>query len=227
MAVQNQEPQCLFLCHHGRMLPRWTEAFQTGKAGKVETARAKTAAAKVNLVWLRLEQGAPLPVQIERLGSQFGQTPCIVLSDRPTDEEALAAFSAGARGYCNTHAAAPLLIQIAAVVLQGGLWIGEPLMQRLISATSRIRATSGGSGGSGGSVGSSGELSAWSKNLTEREKEVASTLARGSSNKEIARALGITERTVKAHVGAILDKLQVRDRLQLSLIVNGRTPESG
>jgi len=200
------------------MLPRWTEAFRAGKAGKPETVRAKADAAKVSLVWLRLEQGVPLLSQIERLGPQFGQTPCIVLSDRPTDEEALAAFSAGARGYCNTHAAAKLLIQIASVVVQGGLWIGEPLMQRLISATSRIQAASGGSGG-GSSV--------WSKNLTEREKEVASTLARGSSNKEIANALGITERTVKAHVGAILDKLQVRDRLQLSLIVNGRTSESG
>ncbi len=217
MAVRNQEPQCLFLCLQGRMLPRWIEAFRTGKAGKLDTARAKADAAKVSLVWLRLEQGVPLQVQLERLGPQFGQTPCIVLSDRPTDEEALAAFSAGARGYCNTHAAAQLLVQIASVVLQGGLWIGEPLMQRLIGATSRIQTTSGASGG---------EPGAWSKNLTEREKEVASTLARGSSNKEIAKALGITERTVKAHVGAILDKLQVRDRLQLSLIVNGRTSES-
>jgi len=212
MAVGNQGPQFLFLCHHGRMLPRWTEAFQTGKVGKVETARAKAEAAKVALVWLRLEQDVSLQVQLERVGAQFGQTPCIVLSDRPTDEEALAAFAAGVRGYCNTHSAAQLLIQVASVVLQGGLWIGEPLMQRLISATSRIQAVSGGSG-------------SWSKNLTEREKEVAITLARGSSNKEIARALGITERTVKAHVGAILDKLQVRDRLQLSLIVNGRSSE--
>lgn len=217
MAVGNKEPQCLFLCSYGRMLPRWTEAFQTGKAGKLETERPKTEAAKVNLVWLRLEQGVPLPVQIERLGLQFGQTPCIVLSDRPTDEEALAAFAAGVRGYCNTHAAAQLLIQISSVVLQGGLWIGEPLMQRLITATSRIQA---------GSSGAGGEIDGWSKNLTEREKQVASTLARGSSNKEIAKALGITERTVKAHVGAILDKLQVRDRLQLSLIVNGRISET-
>ena len=215
MAVGNQEPQFLFLCHRGRMLPRWTEAFQTGKVGKVGTARAQAEAAKVALVWLRLEQDVSLQVQLERVRAQFGQTPCIVLSDRPADEEALAAFAAGVRGYCNTHSAAQLLIQVASVVLQGGLWIGEPLMQRLISATSRIQAASSGSGG--------GDSGSWAKNLTEREKEVASTLARGSSNKEIARALGITERTVKAHVGAILDKLQVRDRLQLSLIVNGRS----
>ena len=107
------------------------------------------------------------------------------------------------------------MTQVASVVLQGGLWIGEPLMQRLVSATSRIQAASG--------PIDLPEVETWSKNLTGREKEVAVTLARGSSNKEIARILGITERTVKAHVGAILEKLGVRDRLQLSLIVNGRT----
>jgi two-component system nitrate/nitrite response regulator NarL len=214
MAVENkeQETKCLFLCNHGRMLPRWTEAFRTGRAGKPQTASAKAEAAQVNLVWLRLGQGVSLSVQFERLGSQFGQAPCVVLSDQPTDEEALAAFADAARGYCNTHANAQLLVQIASVVLQGGLWIGEPLMQRLIGATSRIQAASRGEGDE-----------EWSKNLTEREKEVASTLAKGASNKEIASALNITERTVKAHITAILEKLQVRDRLQLSLIVNRLT----
>ena len=65
----------------------------------------------------------------------------------------------------------------------------------------------------------------WARHIDPRPAVVIA--ARGSSNKEIAKALGITERTVKAHVGAILDKLQVRDRLQLSLIVNGRTSGSG
>lgn len=164
---------------------------------------------------MRLAHGLPVAVQIEQLAPQLKLIPCVVLSDQPTDEEALAAFAAGARGYCNTHAAAQLLIQVAAVVLQGGLWIGESLMQRLVSATSRLQAAAT-------TVPLPQEGETWSKDLTGREKEVASTLARGASNKEIARALGITERTVKAHVGAVLDKLQVRDRLQLSLIVNGR-----
>ena len=200
------------------MLPRWTEAFQAGKAGKLQTARSKSESGSVSLVWLRLELGHSVSVQIERIASQLKQVPCVVLSDRPSDEEALAAFAAGVRGYCNTHATAPLLTQVASVVLQGGLWIGEPLMQRLVSATSRIQAASG--------PIDLPEVETWSKNLTGREKEVAVTLARGSSNKEIARILGITERTVKAHVGAILEKLGVRDRLQLSLIVNGRTANS-
>ena len=57
--------------------------------------------------------------------------------------------------------------------------------------------------------------------MTAREQETAILLAKGYSNKEIARQLDITERTVKSHVGAMLEKLRVRDRLQLSLIING------
>lgn len=209
----NQEQVHLFLCSQGRMLPRWSEAFHEGKAGKIRTVRSIGESGKVDVVWLRLERGMPVDAQMERLRLQFKLTPCVVLSDQPTDEEALIAFSAGAKGYCNTHATAHLLVQVASVVLQGGLWIGESLMQRLVGATARLPAAA---------LTSSMQAVAWSKGLTEREKQVASTLARGASNKEIARTLGITERTVKAHVGAILEKLQVRDRLQLSLIVNDR-----
>ncbi len=196
------------------MLPRWSEAFQEGRAGKMHAAKVGVKLDNVDMIWLRLEQELPVAMQIERLAPKLRQIPCVVLSDRPTDEEALAAFAAGARGYCNTHAAAQMLIQIAAVVLQGGLWIGESLMQRLVSATSRLQAIP--------STAATEKNEIWSKTLTDREEQVARTLAGGASNKEIARALGITDRTVKAHVGAILEKLQVRDRLQLSLIVNGR-----
>ena len=82
-------------------------------------------------------------------------------------------------------------------------------MQRLVAATSHLPvATSG--------------PEDWSAKLTRREQTVASAIASGASNKEIARRLKITERTVKAHVSAVLDKLQVRDRLQISLRINGQ-----
>ncbi|MDP1567189.1 MAG: response regulator transcription factor [Polaromonas sp.] len=194
------------------MLPRWSEAFQGGQAGRLKISRLPKSG-KIDVVWLRLEHGLPVAVQIENLAPQFKLIPCVVLSDQPTDEEALAAFAAGARGYCNTHAAPQLLVQIAAVVLQGGLWIGESLMKRLVSATARLQ----------GSVAPATEGETWSRSLTDREKQVARTVASGASNKEIARSLGITERTVKAHVGSIFEKLQVRDRLQLSLKVNGHS----
>jgi two-component system nitrate/nitrite response regulator NarL len=139
MTVVNQVAAHLFLCSHGRMIPRWSEAFSAAKAGKIHSARGNARTGKADLVWLRLEHGVPVALQIESLAPQLRRLPCVVLSDLPTDEEALAAFAAGARGYCNAHAAAQLLVQVAAVVLQGGLWIGESLMQRLLSATSRLQ----------------------------------------------------------------------------------------
>ena len=53
--------------------------------------------------------------------------------------------------------------------------------------------------------------------LTEREREVLALLAEGRSNKEIAKALGVTERTVKGHVGNVLGKLGVVSRTQAAV----------
>jgi DNA-binding NarL/FixJ family response regulator len=54
--------------------------------------------------------------------------------------------------------------------------------------------------------------------LTGREREVLAEIAKGRSNREIARALNVSEKTVKAHVSAVLAKLGVQDRTQAALI---------
>ena len=61
--------------------------------------------------------------------------------------------------------------------------------------------------------------------LTTREREVLAELAKGRSNREIARALNVAEKTVKAHVSSVLAKLGVQDRTQAALLaVRGERP---
>jgi DNA-binding NarL/FixJ family response regulator len=59
--------------------------------------------------------------------------------------------------------------------------------------------------------------------LSDRERQVAQLVASGSSNREVAEQLSISERTAKAHLTSIFEKLGLRDRLQLSLKINGLT----
>ena len=54
--------------------------------------------------------------------------------------------------------------------------------------------------------------------LTSREREVLAEIAKGRSNREIARALTVSEKTVKAHVSSVLAKLGVQDRTQAALV---------
>src|SRR5690606_30534690 len=124
-------------------------------------------------------------------------------------DEARDAIAAGARGYVHYLAAAPLLQQLAQVVSLGGVWIGPELMQKLILVARPAAPRSA----------NPQQLAV----LTPREQSVAQAVADGKTNKEVARELQITERTVKAHLGAIFEKLGVRDRLQLVLLLGGQS----
>lgn len=191
-----------FLSVDARRRDSWGEAFPDLIAGKLDGVPAGT-----GIVWALLPAGEGAEALAVRLRGRVGQRPFVILSDTPSEAEALAALSAGASGFCNGHAAPQVLQQVAKAVENGGVWVGQGLMQRLLAATARLLPDV--------------KADAWRARLTAREQETALLVAKGASNKEIARLLDITERTVKAHVSAMLEKLGARDRLQLSLIVNG------
>lgn len=177
---------------------RWWDAFSDG-------VRVSDLAAVQpgDLIWVDTAENG----WAERL-AQLAAPPCgcavILLSNSPDDDEALRGLEAGARGYCHAHAVPSLLREVAEVVERGGLWVGPGLVTRLIAAirprlpAPRIERAS---------------------LLSVREREVAQAVAAGASNKEVASRLGISERTVKAHLGSIFEKLGVRDRLHMVLLL--------
>jgi DNA-binding NarL/FixJ family response regulator len=133
----------------------------------------------------------------------------VAASSNPNDEKAIQALDAGCAGYCHAFATSATLKQVQQVIDAGQVWIGKNLMQRLLHGTSRL-------------VGKKNDATPeWSKELTEREREVAVLAANGASNLAISTNFGITERTVKAHLSAAFVKLNITDRLQLALRVHG------
>ena len=137
----------------------------------------------------------------------------IVMFDEPTEDKGLVALEHGAAGYCNTFSTPELLNAIHSVVENGGLWVGESLLSRLL-------------GGISARTESVADNQPILSQLTKREAEIALLVARGESNKEIARQLSLAERTIKAHLTVVFEKLNVRDRLQLALVLNApKAPE--
>lgn len=196
--------QSLFLSIDARQRNNWREAFPNLVCGRLDVAYAVE-----KLVWALQPEGQRAENVVKHLSTSLAGCSLVLLADEPSEDEAMAALAAGASGYCNGHAAPEVLQQVAMVVENGGIWVGQGLMQRLLASTARLLPAD------------KAQDSSWRASLTAREQEAAVLLAKGASNKEIARQLDITERTVKAHVGAMLEKLGARDRMQLSLIING------
>lgn len=189
---------------------RWQQAFPTGHWG--DWAKVSQGSQAGDVVWISTAYPLWLDVIAQLLQAQ-PKRQVVVMSAAPDQTEGLRAINAGARGYCHLYAVPELLQEVASVVQQGGLWVGPELLSRIVAATRDLLARS-----SAADQLPAPDLSA----LSVREAEVAQAVAAGKSNREVAEQLFISERTVKAHLGAVFEKLGVRDRLQLALRLSGR-----
>lgn len=193
-------------CHYflttssAQVSPRWSAAFGNGVA--CERGEIVARAVRGDVVWVSTV-GPRWRDDIASLVADLPECPIVAVSLAPRPDEGLAALTSGARGYCHALAAPELLRDVADVVRRGGMWIGAELMGRLIGAVGQELPPP--------------QEPALAAVLSPREIEVARLAADGAANREIAEKLGITERTVKAHMGAVFEKLGVRDRLQLVL----------
>jgi DNA-binding NarL/FixJ family response regulator len=130
-----------------------------------------------------------------------------VLADNPNDDEACTLLRLGAVGYGNTYMTPVRLREATKVVLSGKVWIGQQLMLKLIRRAS-----------SDSQQETHHAANTPRHNLSDRELEVAILISQGQSNLEIAAALDISERTVKAHISSIFKKTSTGSRLQLALL---------
>jgi DNA-binding NarL/FixJ family response regulator len=146
---------------------------------------------------------------IDRIVLANEAVPIVCMVPFPKDEDAFALFARGARGYCHVAAAPAQLRLVANTVKNGGFWLPASLMRRFLVSAGGLAAKI-----------STPEVNNLD-DLTKRERQVAQAVADGLSNREIALRLNISERTVKARLTSVFQKLDVRDRVQLALLLRG------
>jgi len=173
-----------------------------GEAGSAEEALSSVEGALPDIVLLDLELPGMNGVDaIPRFADAASHPRVIILTAYDTEERVLAALKAGAVGYVLKGAPAGEIAQAIRAVAGGGSYLTPRVAARVVAQVNAPRR--------------SGLLSA-------RERQVLRLVARGRSNKQIARDLAITERTVKFHMTSIFNKLGADNRAQAIAIAAQR-----
>jgi two-component system, NarL family, nitrate/nitrite response regulator NarL len=161
---------------------------------------ARELAPDVMLLDVRLAGGG-----IEAAGSIARTWPTIriiMLTASENEQDVALALRAGARGYILKGSSGSEVVDAVRTVVEGDSYVAPNLAARLLTQKGKqIEAV----------------VEEYPRDLTCRETEVFALVARGLSNKEIARNFQCTERTVKHHVTNIMQKLNVRNRVQAAL----------
>ena len=203
--------QVIFISPVHGGLTGWIEAFPKAKIADVINAKpTKSQKSEATVFWLHMNEDRQqwLTNTITLIQQKYNDAKIIVLANAPNQAEALYCMSLGVVAYSHAFSPAKMLKEIETVITNGGVWMGQDLLKRLIEVSANL------AGNQAQQVEQ--HLSA----LSKREKQVAIEAAKGLSNKEIARILKITERTVKAHLSSTFERLGAKDRLHLALMLN-------
>lgn len=177
-----------------------------GSASDFELSSASLADASaqqsIDLVLLGNHIGSNLFEVVATLKAARPDLRVIVMGAGMDEENILKAIASGAKGYIDEAADPTEFEQAFRVVNHGSVWAPRRVLSLFIERVSN----------SPGRIFPAGRVC-----FTHREKEVLEMLVAGRSNKEIGGPLGITERTVKAHVSKLMRKVGVQNRIALSV----------
>jgi two-component system, NarL family, response regulator len=134
---------------------------------------------------------------VRRIRERDPQAKVIVLTTYDTDEDITRALKAGAKAYILKDIAADALIACIHDVLKGKTYLAPSAAAKLAERVTRVQ-------------------------LTPRELATLRSMAQGRSNKEVASELGISERTVKTHLGHLFQKLGVTSRTEAVRVATHR-----
>ena len=132
----------------------------------------------------------------------------IVLTVSESEQDVAQALEAGVKGYVLKGTSGSELLKTMFAISRGESYVSPGLAARLLTQVKRQEPGQGG---------------ATLPELTEREGQILAQVARGLTNKEIARALSLSEKTVKHHMTNVMQKLQVRNRVEAAMVYRKQT----
>jgi two-component system nitrate/nitrite response regulator NarL len=192
------------------VIKRWKDLlspYPTEQASTPAEVRRLCAARSFDLILLHRSL-VDLPAFVE-FRKAVPSARFFLLSDQPNEQEGLAFLKAGIAGYGNTYISPERLSEAVRIIVGGGVWLGQQVIQQLILETA-ARAKEQ-------AVPDAAQKLA---GLTKMERKVAEMIAQGRTNLDIAADLRITERTVKAHLTSVYEKTKTGNRLALALLIN-------
>ena len=163
-----------------------------GEADKVDAVGALLTSSPCDVLLLDLQMDRDSLAEVEKLATR---AKVIVVTASERVEDALAAIRAGASGVVFKRFAVQTLMDAVRAVADGQVWMPPNLQASMASALRDPPRDP----------------------LTPREREIVELVARGLRNAEVAKQLSIAEDTVKSHLNNVFQKLNVRDRVQLTL----------
>jgi len=155
----------------------------------------------------------PIDRQVREIVGLSAAGRVIVMTSVFDEEEEISLLKAGAKGCCRRGIDPDSLQQVLNVTYGGGVWVTRSLLPRLVTELRRYAEAHNPTETT--KPAAPDRLSA----LTPRERDIVKLIVAGASNKQVARTLEISERTVKGHLSNVFQKLGVADRLKLVLYV--------
>lgn len=176
-----------------------------GEAGSGEEALALARELLPDIVLLDISMpGWNGLVTAEKIATACPATAIVLLTASEDQDMLLGAFKAGARAYVLKGVSAQKLQDVLRSALQGEVYVSPPLASEMLASLTRSRAPDP------------------LQELTEREREILGLIGVGMTNKEIGQRIFLSEKTIKHYVTNILQKLQVRSRVEAALLASQR-----
>jgi DNA-binding NarL/FixJ family response regulator len=205
VVLASRDPEVIERCRRAVSAEYQFEVFDTLLALSQATLLLRPSVVVIDACML----DRPFERQVASIASSLSKGCVVVMTPAFEEDVELALLKAGAKGCCRRGTDPESLRQVLGVAGGGGVWVTPGLIPRIVKELQHYAESQ--------VVRAKPQKVRVDRlvDLTPREQEVVHLIVDGASNKEVAQALEIEERTVKGHVSNIFRKFGVSDRLKL------------